>query len=146
MLHRPFFETMKTSLNNNENDFLELPSISTFFSEALRGNMEKDAINKIVFPFLVAIGLLQAVFFGYHLFYVVSALTTLEYKILLNKRFDQLVENSQSSCVMPQNPFHRGWSQNLKNAFGPFFLIFLPIQVDPKEINSEMVTTLQKEK
>ena len=135
MLYRPFLEAMNMSFDgNNKNSFSDSPSLANLFAEILRGNMEKNLTNKIVFPFLLAIGILQAVFFGYHIFYVVSALTTLEYKILLDMQFDQLVGRSSSSCVIPHNPFDRGWSQNLKNAFGPFFLIFLPIQVDPKEV------------
>mmetsp|Transcript_10481 Transcript_10481/g.25304 ORF Transcript_10481/g.25304 Transcript_10481/m.25304 type:complete len:147 (+) Transcript_10481:174-614(+) len=144
MLHRPFLESMNTSLNGDKNCLSEMFSTSTLFSEVLRGNMEKDVINKIVFPFLFAIGLLQSVFFGYHMFYVFSALTTLEYKIILNRRFEQLARNSLSSCIIPHNPFDRGWAQNFKNALGPFFLIFLPIQVDPEEIKAVLITNVKK--
>ena len=140
MLYRPFFEVLNKNssgwhfLHDNGNAFLELPSVSTFISCILNGTMEKETVNKVVFPFLFAIGLLQAVFFGYHVRYAASALTTLEYKILLDMKFKQLVEHPSSRCVTPPNPFSRGWSQNLKNAFGPITLIFLPIQVEPKQI------------
>merc|ERR1712176_678873 len=101
-------EAMKMSFDgNNKNSFSESPSLSNLLAEILRGNMEKNSINKIVFPFLLAIGTLQAVFFGYHIFYVVSALTTLEYRILLDMQFDQLVKNPSSKRLTPPNPFSR---------------------------------------
>jgi len=138
MLHRPFLDTMNISFDEySKKSFSESPSLSNLIAEVLRGNVEKNLMIKIVFPFLFAIGLLQAVFFAYHIFYVVSALTTLEYKILLDWKFDQLVGHSSSTCIIPHNPFNKGWSLNLENTFGPFFLIFLPIQVDPEEVNTD---------
>jgi len=153
LLYRPFLEVLNTStydhgwhfFHDNKNALLDLPSVSAVFSCILRGTNEKEIIIKIVFPFLFAIGFLQAIFFRYHMFYVVSALTTLEYKILLDMQFNNLVEHS-SSRVTPPNPFNRGWSQNLKNALGPIPLLFLPIQVDPKQLNLTSKVIAQKEK
>lgn len=143
MLYRPFLEAMHTSSNDRGwyYFFLELPLLSTVFFSILGGTVEKEIINKLVFPFLFAIGLIQAVFFGYHMLYVVSALTTLEYKILLDMKFKQVMEHPSSSYFNPPNPFSRGWAQNLQNAFGPISLIFLPIQVDPKQINPTLNTS-----
>ena len=154
MLYRPFLEVMSTSSDNNgwhflhvnKNAFRELPSLFTVFSHILRDTVEKETVNKLVFPFLFAVGFLQAIFFGYHILYVVSALTTLEYKILLDMQYDQLVKHSSSSYVAPPNPFSRGWSQNFKSAFGPIPLIFLPIQVDPKQISLTSNPSARKEK
>ena len=152
MLYRPFLEELNGNgngwnvLQNNKVSFLELPPVSTIFSRLLYGTVEKEIIVNLVFPFLFAIGLLQAVFFGYHILYVVSALTTLEYKILLDIQFDQLVKNPSSRRATPPNPFCRGRFQNLKNAFGPIMLVFVPIQVDPKEINPTSDASAQKQK
>ena len=152
MLYRPFLEELNRSGNgwnfshDNKLSFLELPSASTILSGILNGTVKNEIIIKLVFPFLFAIGLLQAVFFGYHILYVVSALTTLEYKILLDMQFDQLVKNPSSRRLTPPNPFSRGWSQNLKDAFGPILLVFLPIQVEPKEIFPASDANAQKDK
>jgi len=151
MLFCPFLELLKRSPNDhgwhflydNKNAFLDLPSLTTIFSSFLSGTLEKEIIIKLVFPFLTAIGFLQTIFFWYHLLYVVSALTTLEYKILLDMKYNQMIENS-SSCVMPPNPFSRGWSQNLKTALGPIPLMFLPVQVDPKPMNRILNTHAKK--
>ncbi len=138
MLYRPFLEALNALgngwdfLHDTNSSFLELPSMSTLFWSALNGTIEKEIIVKLVFPFLLSIGILQAVFFGYHILYAASALTTLEYKILLDMQFDQLVQNPSSGSVTPTNPFSQGWSQNLKNAFGPIVWVFLPVQVEPK--------------
>jgi hypothetical protein len=148
MLHRPFLKAMHTSSNGRGwyYFFLELPLASTVCSSILGGTMEKEIINKLVFPFLFAIGLMQAVFFGYHMLYVVSALTTLEYKILLDMKFKQVTEHPSSSSFKPPNPFSRGWAQNLQNAFGPIYLMFLPIQVDQKQINPTLNASTLKGK
>ena len=152
MLYRPFLDELNKSSNgwitwhDNQFSFLELPSASNVFFGIINGTVENEIIIKLVVPFLFTIGVLQFVFFGYHVSYVLSALTTLEYKILLDQQFDQLVKYTSSKRVTPTNPFSRGWSQNLKDAVGPLLLVFLPIQVDPKQINPSCVAKTQKEK
>ncbi len=141
VLYRPFLDELNKSGNgwivwrDNQFSFLELPSASNIFFDIVNGTVENEIIIKLVVPFLFTIGVLQFVFFGYHVSYVLSALTTLEYKILLDKQFDQLVKHPSSKRVTPTNPFSRRWSQNLKDAFGPLLLVFLPVRVDPKQIN-----------
>eukprot|EP00536_Pseudo-nitzschia_multiseries_P010729 jgi/Psemu1/203987/e_gw1.337.38.1 len=143
MLYRPFLEQMNTSsdgvgwqlLHDNISALLNLPSATTILSKILIGTLEKDTVLVVVFPFLTAIGLLQTIFLGYHLMYVVSALTTLENKILLDMQYKQIL-NESTSYTFPQNPFSRGWLVNLKNVLGPIPLVFLPIQVNPKEVTS----------
>ena len=140
MLYRPFFELLKKQANNEawnffyvlKIGFLDLPPMMTILSGLLRGTLENDVIIKLVLPLLTAVGFLQTIFFGYHLLYVVSALTTLEYKILLDMRYKQILKNPSSSSSVPRNPFNRGWSQNLKTAVGYLPFIFLPIPVNPK--------------
>lgn len=153
MLYRPFLEVMNKSsddyswhfFHENISSIFELPSISTIFPCILSGSMDKETMNKVVFPFLLAIGLLQAVFFGYHILYVISALTTLEYKILLDMQFNHLAEHT-SSFITRENPFSRGCLQNLQNALGPIYLVFVPIQVDPKPIKSTSNISSRKKK
>ena len=152
MLYRPFLDEMNKSSNgwivwdDNQFSFMELPSASNLFFGIVNGTVENETIVKLVFPFLFTIGVLQFVFFGYHVNYVLSALTTLEYKILLDMRFDQLMKNPSSKTLTPPNPFSRGWLQNLRDAVGPAFLVFLPVQVDPKEISPVDDTSVQKDK
>lgn len=135
MLYRAFLEIITRLCDDNSGSSSSVfPSLFDILSSVLRGSMEQEVTVKLVFPLLFAIGILQAVFFGHHLFYVASAITTLEYKILLDTQFKHLVRNSSASCVTPRNPFNRGWLQNLKNVLGPVVLIFLPIEVNPKEI------------
>ncbi len=155
MLYRPFLQGLNTNGNwwnffrDNIGIVLELPSVSTLISCAFHGTMENDIIVKIVFPFLLGIGIIQAVFFGYHIFYVVSALTTLEYKIKLEKEFKLLKDRRRDGgfiFVLPRNSFSQGWSQNLRNAFGPISLVFLPVQVEPEQILSVSNASAAKEK
>lgn len=152
MLYRPFLEVLNTSsdgsgwnfIHDNVNAFYNLPSPTTLFSKISRGTLEKEITIKLVFPFLTAIGLLQTIFLGYHLSYVFSALTTLEKKILLDIQYKQML-NMSLTCTIPSNPFSRGWLTNFKTALGPIPLMFLPIQVDPKEFKSILKTHGKKE-
>lgn len=152
MLYRPFLDEMNKSSNgwivwaDNQFSFMELPSASNLFFGIVNGTVENETIIKLVFPFLFTIGVLQFVFLGYHVNYVLSALTTLEYKILLDMQFDRLMTNPSSKTCTPPNPFSRGWLQNLRDAVGPAFLVFLPVQVDPKQVNPLDDTSVQKDK
>lgn len=142
MLYRPFLESLQAtsesyggnSLYNNIQALLHIPSATVVFYIISGGTLEKDDVVKLVFPFLAVIGLLQTVFFGYHVRYIMSALTTLESKILLDLQYKQMLENPSTRAVH-RNPFSRGWMQNLKTALGPIPLLFLPIQVEPNPAN-----------
>ena len=144
MLYRPFMEVHYESsigdgrfiLQGIMSTILDLPSVSSVFSGMSRGTMGTEMVNKIVFPFLFAIGLLQLIFFSYHVRYVIYCLTTLEYKILLDLQYQLLKEDPSLSFDAPLNPFSRGWSQNLKDAFGAIHHVFLPIQVNPQQMGT----------
>ena len=62
-----------------------------------RGDDVTNMIIKIIFPLLTAVGLLQTIFFGYHVMYVLFSVTTLEYKIILDNRYKEIMASSTSS-------------------------------------------------
>jgi hypothetical protein len=154
MLCRSFFGLLNEHVNDhgwhifyeNKTCFLDLPPLSIILSSLVSGTVEKDVIIKLVFPFLTAVAFLQTVFFGYHMLYVVSALTTLEYKILLDMQYNHLVENKSRSFLVLPNTFSLGWYQNLKTALGYFPFIFLPIQVNPRPMNRQILNTYTPKK
>lgn len=140
MLFFPFYEALKKQINEkgwqflyeNQTGFLDLPTISKIIADVLAGSVESDVIIKFVFPLLAAVGLIQTVFFGHHVLYVLTARTTLEHKILLDAQYNQLL-GGNSTWERPMNPFDHGWSQNVRTALGPSpLLLFLPIPVASK--------------
>jgi hypothetical protein len=154
MLYRSFFGLLKEHVNDhgwqifyeNKTGFLDLPPLSIILSSLVSGTVEKEVIIKLVFPFLAAVAFLQTVFFGYHLLYVVSALTTLEYKILLDMQYKHLLENKSRSFLVMPNTFSLGWYQNLKAALGYFPFIFLPVQVNTSPMNHQILNTYTPKK
>jgi len=152
MLYRPYLELMNPSpesvgwqrLHDNITALIRLSSTKSFFSQLIDGTLENDSVLIIVFPFLTAIGLIQTIFLGYHLMYVVSAFTTLEHKVILDMQYEQILKDS-SRCNFPQNPFSRGGLVNLKTVLGPIPLVFLPIRVDPIKIVPVLDTKRKKE-
>ena len=149
MLYRSFFGLLKEHVNDhgwhifyeNKTGFLDLPPLSIILSSLVSGTVEKEVTIKLLFPFLAAVAFLQTVFLGYHLLYVVSALTTLEYKILLDMQYKHLLENKSRSFLVLPNTFSLGWCQNLKTAVGYFPFMFLPVQVNPRPTNHQILNT-----
>jgi len=153
LLCQPFLGLLKRQVNNhgyhlisdNKTGFLDLPPLSTIFSNLINGSLEKEVIIKFIFPLLTAVGLLQTIFFGYHVLYVASALTTLEYKILLDTQYNHIMVRNESSFVALPNIFCLGWYQNLKTAIGYFPLMFFPLQVDTRPKNHHILNIPKKE-
>lgn len=128
-------------LYENKTGFLNLPPPGTMVRQCLSTGLEQEVVIKLVFPLLVSVGLLQAVFLSYHIRYTMLARTTLEYKILLERQYEALVQRNEIYPI-PHNPFDCGWIENARNVLGSTpVLIFLPIplnldvdcQVDKKD-------------
>jgi DHHC palmitoyltransferase len=140
MLFFPFYGPLKELVNKNgwqylydsQTGFLHLPSVKNIISDILAADVDSQVVIKLVFPLLVGVGLLLTAFFSYHVLYVFSALTTLEYKILLDEHYKQLLEGN-STWVRPINPFDHGSFRNIKTALGPApFLLLLPVPAAAK--------------
>mmetsp|Transcript_6284 Transcript_6284/g.6990 ORF Transcript_6284/g.6990 Transcript_6284/m.6990 type:complete len:454 (-) Transcript_6284:3916-5277(-) len=153
LLYQPFLGLLKRQVNDhgwhlfsdNKTGFLDLPPVSTIFFNLIRGSLEKEVIIRFIFPLLTAVGLLQTIFFGYHVLYAASALTTLEYKILLDTQYNQIMVRNESSFVALPNIFCHGWYQNLKMAVGCFPLMFFPLQLDTRPKNYHILNIPKKE-
>jgi hypothetical protein len=94
---------------------------------------------KLAYPFLLGVGVIMAVFLGFHLKYIASAKTTLEHKIVLDTLCTSLWKQSSFNniaSVVPgeptlRNPFEKGRQNNFYQIIGPTpWLIFLPVRVD----------------
>lgn len=75
-------------------------------------------------------------FVGYHLKYILSAVTTLEHRVILEHKYAALLHSgSGSGDTTPsptRNPFDQGWNKNLVQLLGPnLLLVFLPWPVKP---------------
>jgi hypothetical protein len=147
MLFFPFYVPLKQQVNErgwrllyeNKTGFLDLPPLADILSGAVVGALDSAVVVRLVFPLLVAVGLIQTVFFSYHVLYVLSALTTLEYKILLEVQYDHIC--GSSTWARPLNPFDHGWLENLRTTLGRSpFLLLLPLPVDSIALN----TSIQK--
>jgi hypothetical protein len=102
----------------------------TLMRQLFSNTLEDEAIVKLVFPLLFSVGVILTVFFSYHVFYVLSGQTTLEYRIIMEKRYRDMVQR-QEMYTTPTNPYDYGWYLNLRLVFGRnFFLALLPIPVD----------------
>jgi hypothetical protein len=138
VLWSPFYEPLKQQVSEhgwhflyeNKTGFLNLPPLGTLVRQFWSTGLEQEIVVKLVFPLLVSVGVLQAVFLSYHIRYTVLARTTLEYKILLDRQYQNLVQRNEIYPV-PRNPFDRGWLENVRDVLGPApGLIFLPIPVN----------------
>jgi len=137
LLWLPFYEPLRQQilehgwhvLYDNQTGFLNLPMPRILLKQFLFGGLEPLVVVKLVFPLISSVGVLQATLLAYHLRYTLLARTTLEYKILLDRQYQALVERREE-YVVPPNPFDHGWINNLKTVLGPrLFLAFLPIPV-----------------
>jgi len=173
ILNKPFYEPLKRRLdefgwksflfNGSDDDgFLGIPTFKSLINQLRSGRTtsttiasssveDSDVIVNIVFPLLACVGLIQIVFLSYHIAYVCSAMTTLEYSTLTQWRYknifggrkDETKKNSSadgSNSIMktvlslpapPPNSFDRGWIKNLRDVLGPVQCIFIPVHVPP---------------
>lgn len=137
MLWLPFYEPLKEQVSKhgwhflyeNKTGFLNLPPPGTLLVQIFSDGLETEVVIKLVFPLLFSVGLLQIVFLSYHIRYLLMARTTLEYKILLERQYQALVERNEIYSI-PHNPFDHGWINNVKDVLGPIPLLALfPVSV-----------------
>jgi hypothetical protein len=97
--------------------------------------LENEVIIKLIFPLLFFVGVILTIFFCCHVMYVLSGVTTLEHKILME------MSRTKTSSKKSDN----GWYQNLRVVLGPnMFLVFLPITVNPY-LDLDVKTALKKD-
>jgi hypothetical protein len=91
---------------------------------------------RIVFPFLICIGIIITIFWCFHAYYVLTAQTTLEESVvLIQLRSETLaaLRQGRPAPKRPRNPFHQGPYLNFKQTLGPkLWLVFLPAQSEPE--------------
>jgi DHHC palmitoyltransferase len=92
---------------------------------------------KLAYPLLLGVGVIMAVFLGFHLKYIVLAKTTLEHKIVLDTLCTSLWKQSIGRVASVHgepsfvNPFDQGSRSNFYRIIGPKpWLMFLPVRVD----------------
>lgn len=139
LLYRPFYEPLRQQIRehgwkylyHHKTGILDPPPITTLMLQMCRGQLSTTDLIKLVFPLLGMVGVLQTVFLGYHIMYACSAYTTLEYKIVLEMQYQELVQNN-TQWKRPKNPFSVGSAlENWQETLGPLNLLLLPVYVDP---------------
>jgi hypothetical protein len=161
LLYQPFYGPLREQIqevgwnnallkNEHGTGLLDLPPLITLLQQLVTRSLTEDQLVKLIFPLLFLVGALQTVFLGYHSVYAMSALTTLEYNILLEWEYEHVcgqlkslqqqggtVGTSKSgSFELPINPFSHGsrW-KNLQQVLGqPLYWIFLPVSVEPEPL------------
>lgn len=145
-----FYKTIKTQIQEHgikyyykhKTGFLDLPMPGVLWQQATSTGIPGDTMVRIIFPLLAFIFSLMVGFCGIHYYYVVTAQTTLQHKIMLYILKDKLQEQKDSGTKSkkealallqrPTNPFSQGWKGNLYQVLGRnLFLVLLPIPVSP---------------
>lgn len=98
-----------------------------------------QVVVDVVFPFLLAVGVILTVFLGTHLKYILTAVTTLEHRVALAQKYDALMAGVAPRCSLSiptenwVNPFDQGsYYRNWKQIMGSSWAyLFLPIPVAP---------------
>lgn len=146
LLFPPFYKTIHAQLSQfglkyfykNKTGFLDLPMPRDLWNQFQTTGIDSDVILRMVFPLLVCLFSIMIGFAGIHVYYVVTARTTLEHRIMLYIMRDKLKEQQQSDekgiavVERPTNPFSQGWKANMYQVLGPnLVLVLLPIPVTP---------------
>jgi len=147
LLFYPFYEPLREQvrergfrwLYSNGTGFLDLPPPIEILKLALAGNLPTKAVVDVVYPLLLGVGLCMSGFVGVHLKYALSATTTLEHKVVLDREC-AAVFGWKSKCNPSQplatatttNPFDQGKYKNLEQVLGQNLLLaLLPVPVTP---------------
>lgn len=143
LLLPPFYKTIHAQIQQhgvkyfykNKTGFLDLPMPRELWKQATTTGIEEDVMVRMVFPLLVLVFSIMIGFCAIHYYYVVTALTTLEHKIMLYILKDKLKQqqcNHDCEHMRPTNPFSQGWKANITQVLGPnLFLVLFPIPVTP---------------
>jgi hypothetical protein len=135
---------MKLYMSNNSTDVkgvFDLPSL-TDVKDMIFSSEEPfpvQVVVDVVFPFVLGVGGILAVFLGSHVKYILSAFTTLEHRVKLARLYDSLIakiastESPSESLENWVNPFdqgsmHRNWTQIMGRSW---FVLFFPVALAP---------------
>jgi hypothetical protein len=165
LLYRPFYEPLKAKLRGHgglgsyvkqywENGFNETSSIFEMqsikdFGRALFSTgpqLPIHAVVDVIFPLLLGVGLILAIYLGTHIHYVLTSVTTLERRILLDRQIALLCSkrsNQPGSTVNPfdQNSLVKNWTQIMGSSIASLFLP-IPLSSRPPPLT---VATTKKE-
>jgi DHHC palmitoyltransferase len=137
LLYKPFYGPLQERLRSHgglisyvrdrmssnlteERGLFDFPSLQQLQELVLlsNGRIPVQTVLDLVFPFLLGVGCILALFWGTHVKYVLSALTTLEYRVQLDRRYNRLMSNASASDKEAPliNPFdqksnRRNWEQ-----------------------------------
>lgn len=115
---------------------MDLPQPIDLVTQLLSNTTDDEVLVKLVFPLLLAVGIIIGIFFSQHVIYTLTARTTLEHKIYIMQRYRSTLERRDLAPI--ENPHDLGWYLNLKLVLGPNpFLIFLPISAGGSLHHSE---------
>lgn len=121
--------------------FLNIPPLQILIGKFVAGQLESELIIKLVFPLLASVGVVQVAFLSFHIRYMISAKTTLEHKILLDKKLETLIQQGEE-FETPPNPFDNGWWENVKASLGEnLFMVFLPVPIFDGGVSYEKKST-----
>jgi hypothetical protein len=116
---------------DNKTGFLDIPHPWTLVKQAFTIGIDSEVVVRLIFPFLVGVGLSLAIFLGYHVQLIVAARTQLEQTIIHERQYKDLKETKKLSRP-PRNPFDKGRYANIQQVLGSnMLLVFLPVPVEP---------------
>lgn len=157
LLYKPFYGPLQEQIRQqggmwkymslsttttNEKGLFDFPSWTNLIDMIFSSDesFPVQVVVDLIFPFLLGVGGILAVFLGTHVKYVLSAVTTLEHRVDLARKYELFLAKvsskglpSEESCVNWVNPFdqgifHRNWTQIMGCSWLGFFL---PIAVAP---------------
>jgi hypothetical protein len=146
MLHACFFDAIRQQIMEHGwkffygrgTGFLDLPYPLEIIYGIIRGDLEVQVWVKLIFPLLLAVGLILTVLWFYHIYYLVNARTTLEYKMVLSRQAKILEsilqgepQTGPTTKIKIKNPFDQGWRRNILQILGSnWFMLFLPVSLE----------------
>lgn len=138
-ISQSIFATIRDIVVNKQlGNILDIPTPKVLYNE-LRYNsctIQPEMAIKVIFPFLVSVGIILTLFLKTHCRLVMKSLTTLEYMATLRFLKDQTLSQKDLSLELDEinvvNPFDQGIWRNIGTILGPNLLyILLPIKVLP---------------
>jgi DHHC palmitoyltransferase len=159
LLYKPFYEPLQHQLRQHgglsiyiqkyltneltdEKSLFDFPSLNDVWAMTFSAKepFPVQSIVHIVFPFLLGIGSVLAIFLGTHVKYVLTATTTLDHRVKISHQYHVLQNKlmNKSSLSKPlmddqANPFDQGSCyQNWIQIMGVGWVhLFLPVAVTP---------------
>jgi len=146
--YEPFLELLRQHgwkalfLDGTAASLFEMPPVVETFRMILQRRLPTKSVVDIVYPLVLGVGVVMSAFLGFHLKYILTARTTLEHRVALERLGVTLLSRKRlgsgdattpsSSSTVAVNPFDQGWRKNLAQVFGSnLLLVFLPIPVTP---------------